>query len=178
VNDPADRALMVEIRGGNLDRLGSLYVRHREKVYGLCVRMTGDRDEAADLVHETFLRVLRYRGSFRGDARFTTWLYRIARNVCLDHLRTSKRSDELNAQIGASNPEPETEKLRLLRRALHALPAGDRLVIVLARYHGLRHRELSEILDCTEGAARVRLHRAIEALRESYRSFEEADHGL
>ncbi len=169
MKDSDDNRLMGEVRDGDLDRLAPLYARHRDKIYGLCVRMVRDPDEAADLVQETFLRVLRHRRSFRGSAKFTTWLYRIAHNVCLDHIRGSKRMDETASEVHRMVPQPhQDENLLILRRALDTLPPDERAVIVLARFEGLHHQELAEILDCTEGAARVRLHRAVMALRRKF----------
>ena len=90
---PSDEATMRAIQEGHLDLLGTLFGRYSGKVLGRCFQMVGDRHHADDLLQESFLRVLRYRDSFKGTARFSTWLYRIVTNVCLDHLRAGNRRD-------------------------------------------------------------------------------------
>src|ERR1700754_3012739 len=89
--DATDTALMLAVRAGDLTRLGELFARHFDSAYAFCRRMTRDDTAAEDLAQEAFLRVLRYRESFRGDARFTTWLYRICRNLCASHLERLAR---------------------------------------------------------------------------------------
>ncbi len=89
--DPADESLMCQVAGGDPDALGALFARHHHRVHALCFRYVGDSTTADDLVQESFLRVQRYGKSFDGRARFTTWLYRLVRNVCMDHLASSER---------------------------------------------------------------------------------------
>src|SRR4051812_43184781 len=88
-------------RAGNVDTLGVLFERHHARVHALCYRLTRSADAADDLAQETFLRVLRYRESFREKASFTTWLYRVAYNVCHEHWARSRRDEPMHDQLPA-----------------------------------------------------------------------------
>jgi RNA polymerase sigma-70 factor (ECF subfamily) len=175
VAEPSDEELMLALRDGELAAFDALFRRHYEAVRALCARIsasvTGGGD---DLAQETFLRVLRHRATFRGDARFTTWVYRIARNVCLEQIGRQAREHRLAQQWSAesvSTSEPAGEDdTEVLGAAMQSLTPEQREVLVLCRYHDLPFSEIGAILGCTPGAARVRAHRALGALREAYNS--------
>ncbi|HUQ82381.1 MAG TPA: RNA polymerase sigma factor [Gemmatimonadaceae bacterium] len=167
---------MLAVRDGELSAFDALFRRHYEAVRGLCARIIGAGDSGDDQAQETFLRVLRHRSTFRGDARFTTWVYRIARNVCLEQIarraRDRKLAERWGMEVGAALPEA-TDQLgdaELLAAAMSALSAEQREVLVLCRFHELPFAEVGEILGCTAGAARVRAHRALTDLRAAYAS--------
>ena len=183
VNDTSDEAVMRAVRDGDVDRLGLLFERYHARVHALCYRLTRRADAADDLVQDTFLRVLRYRDTFRGDAAFTTWLYRVAYNVCHEHWRQGRRDE---SSMEHSTPEaeeprhaqPVSERHALLEQAMTRLDAEQRAVLVLTRYHDLKYDEVARVLDCTPAAARVRAHRALNDLREIYRELEQRQHEL
>ena len=168
---------MLALRDGELTAFDALFKRHYETVRALCARIAAAGDGADDLAQETFLRILRYRGTFRGDARFTTWAYRIARNVCLEQLARASRDRRLAESWaadspGATSPGGRSDEIAQLEAALQSLSPEHREVLVLCRYHGLPFTEIGEILGCTAGAARVRAHRALLALRANYHALE------
>ena len=172
---PSDEQLMLALRDGELSAFDALFRRHYEMVRSLCARVVQTGDAGDDLAQETFLRILRHRGTFRGDARFTTWVYRIARNVCLEALARASRDDRLAAAWGAeasseTAPAIGDDDLGQLEAAMRALSPEHREVLVLCRYQGLPFNEIGEILGCTAGAARVRAHRALAALRAHMQS--------
>ena len=170
--EPSDEELMLALRDGALPAFDALFRRHYESVRTLCARVTTMPSVGDDLAQETFLRVLRHRATFRGDARFTTWIYRIARNLCLEHLARAARDQRIaerwKDEAPASLAPDRSDDLDLLATALDALPPDQRQVIVLCRYHDLPFAEVAAILGCTPGAARVRAHRALVALRKEY----------
>lgn len=176
--DPSDEQLMLAARDGDLAAFDALFRRHYGVIRALCARVTAV-ESADDLAQETFLRILRHRATFRGEARFTTWSYRIARNVCLEHLARSAR-DRRTAEAWrteAETAEPSrggaaSERAALLEDAMRALEPAQREVLVLCRFHGLSFAEIGAVLGCTAGAARVRAHRALAALRERYQGSE------
>jgi RNA polymerase sigma-70 factor (ECF subfamily) len=182
VNDTSDEALMRAVREGNVDKLGALFERHHARVHALCYRLTRRADAADDLAQDTFLRVLRYRDTFRGDAAFTTWLYRIAYNACHEYWRQGRRDESMRH----TTPEPERqghaepidERHALLEQAMVRLEPEQRAVLVLTRYHDLKYDDVARVLDCTPAAARVRAHRALNDLREIYRELEQQQHEL
>jgi RNA polymerase sigma-70 factor (ECF subfamily) len=166
---------MQRLSAGEPEALDLLFRRHHERLHALCARLTSDATAADDLVQETFLRVLRFARTFEQRARFTTWLYRIARNVCLDHIAQERR------RISATEPERLTETMRrdprldVLDRALKRLPETMRAALVLSRFHELPYEELAIVLGCSVGAARVRVHRALNELRRLVQELEADD---
>ncbi len=176
---------MLGVRGGDLYALGILFRRHADQVRCLALRMTRDVSTADDIVQETFMRTLQYRHTFMGDARFTTWLYRIARNCVLTHLdRDRSRSsaeqaagiegrEHLNVHEGAAD-----DARARLELAMSRLPAEQYEVLVLSRYHGLRYHEIAEVCESTVSAIKVRVHRAIKTLRREFQALERLDDRL
>lgn len=173
MTNETDEALMVEVRGGHLDRMGVLFHRHHQRMYRFFRRSIPDRSSCEDLVQNLFTRMIVYRSSYRGGGSFMSWVYRIAVNLRNDHLRRVRRerasyvADALEDAV--SNPET-TSGLDLvrLRAALDELRATERDVLVLTRFEGLSYADAAEVLGCTVGALKVRVHRALRSLREGY----------
>ena len=145
--------------------------------YTLAHRLTGNEEDARDVVQEAYLRAYRGLQSFRGDAQFTTWLYRITANCAATHLgrRTKHRHDELDDSVPVVDPHPDhdpqlradAEDLRTrLRVALDALPPRLRSVVVLRDVYDLPHEAIAAELGISETAAKVRLHRARNKFRD------------
>ena len=172
----SDEELMLALQSGELAAFDALFRRHYESVRTLCSRISGTPALGDDLAQETFLRVLRHRATFRGDARLTTWLYRIARNLCLEQVARAARDRQLAERWKAEAPVsrgPEgSDESEQLATALDSLTPDQREVLVLCRYHDLPFTEIGAILGCTAGAARVRAHRALLALRKAYESLD------
>src|SRR5689334_4250137 len=172
---------MRDVRDGDVAALGVLFERHHRRVHALCYRLVRRPDAADDLVQETFLRVLRYRESFRQEAAFTTWLYRIAVNACHEHWRQMRRDDAtaIPATYADRAESPAVaDRHVLLDEALGRLEPEHRAVLVLTRYHDLKYDDVARVLECTPAAARVRAHRALNELREIYRELEQREHEL
>ena len=165
---------MRQVRGGRTVALATLFERHHTRVYGYCLRMTGNRATAEDLVQDVFMKMLKYKATFKDDSELVPWMYAIARNACLGHLRR-RALDRLPAAAEAEQAaEPAGEDLHddrqseLVRRALLRLPAERREVLVLSRYEYKSYDEIARVLDCSVGAVKVRVHRAMKQLREIY----------
>jgi RNA polymerase sigma factor (sigma-70 family) len=182
VAEPSDEELMLALREGELPAFDALFRRHYEAVRGLCARIAAGGADGDDLAQETFLRVLRHRATFRGDARFTTWLYRIARNACLEqiarHARDRKISERWGVETSATVEPAPSGDAELLAVAMRSLTAEQREVLVLCRFHELPFSEIATILGCTPGAARVRAHRALSELREAYKALGSESNGI
>lgn len=166
---------MAELRDGELAGLGVLFERHHTKVYRYCLRMTGDPTTSEDLVQDVFTRILKYAATFRRGTNFEAWLFRVSRNVCYDHFRRSRHEIEL--ELPDQRPSDETpvtetleraEEVGRLRRALGRLPDDRRELLILSRFEARRYAEIAELLDCSVGAVKVRVHRAMRQLREIY----------
>jgi RNA polymerase sigma-70 factor (ECF subfamily) len=173
---------MAAVGRGDLNALGVLFDRHHARVHALCYRLTGDASVADDLVQESFLRILKYRRGFGARAAFTTWLYRLVRNVCMDHLNAETRKrqrteimiGEQRSEQGRNDPAEADPRLETLRAALYRLSPDKREVLVLSRYQGLSYAEIAEVCETSVGAIKVRAHRAMRELRQNFDKLEQA----
>lgn len=175
---PADLAeLVTAAQAGERSAFDELVRRTYTDTFTLAYRLTGDEEDARDVVQETYLRAYRGLARFRGDAQFSTWLYRITANCATTHLgrRARHRHDPLpdDAPLRDERPAAQPE-LRLehagtraeLREALRRLPPKLRAVVVLRDVYDLPHEAIAAELGISESAAKVRLHRARRKLRE------------
>jgi RNA polymerase sigma-70 factor, ECF subfamily len=171
-----DEALMRAVREGDLPQLAALFDRYHVALFDFLNRMTGRRDVAEDLVQEVFLRILKYRATYRDDARFETWVFRIARNARADYFMKRESLEPLSEEAlarpdGAPGPDGELERqgqAALLRRALMHLREDRRELIILARYRGMKYEAIAELLGVDIGTVKVRIHRALGELRNIY----------
>ena len=145
---------------------------HRGRVYGLCYRYAGNRADAEDLAQEVFLRAYRGLSGFRGEASLSTWVYRIAVNVCLNWLSSRKRRvEELPADLVDPRPSPmerlgRKEASSAVRTAVARLPERQRMTLVLRVYQELTHKEIGDIMDCPVGTAKANFFFALKNLRK------------
>ncbi|HXV75863.1 MAG TPA: RNA polymerase sigma factor [Candidatus Polarisedimenticolaceae bacterium] len=171
-----DSVLMTDVRDGRAAALGTLFERHHARLYRFCLRMTGNRSVSEDLVQEIFMRILRHRATFRPGTAFVPWMYRIARNACIDHLRRGAAGGEALEEeetlvAGGPSVEETVERGRaaqLMRRALLRLPVERRAVLLMSRYEFKTYEEIARTLDCSVSAVKIRAYRAIKQLREVY----------
>jgi RNA polymerase sigma-70 factor (ECF subfamily) len=167
---------MLQVKEGDVSRLAGLFERHHARIYHFCYRMTGNQATSQDLVQEIFMRILKYRHTFRDDSAFLPWMYRMARNACVDHFRRRGRSPIATDNLPdvPSDRPSAVERLEVdedvsrLRCALLRLPVDKREVLILSRYELRRHSEIADLLNCSVGAVKVRVHRALKQLREIY----------
>jgi RNA polymerase sigma factor (sigma-70 family) len=180
VNSSSDELLMLRVRDGEVEKLGILYGRYRDPLFRFFVRLTGSPSHSEDLVHDVFLRMLKYRHTFETGKVFRTWMYQVARNAQSDSWR--KRQHEIPLEGASvesrealpncdSSPDlslSQREELNLLQRALAALSFESREVLVLARFQRLKHEEIARVLDCSVSAVKMRVHRALKELRDQF----------
>lgn len=187
--DPGWDAL-ARVAAGETDAFEELVASHQERLLRLCERLLDDVEEARDAAQEVFLKAFRKAGDARPQGQVYTWLYRIAVNHCLNKLRRRRLvrflrwEDPANPEDTADAPafdppdrapDPAATlearwRWRATRRAIAKLPAGQRALLVLARFEGLSYRQIAEVLGITEGAVESRLFRAmrrIEAAQET-----------
>ena len=147
-----------------------LYRMHIGKVYGLCLRMTGNVSEAEDCAQEAFIQAWNKLDLFRGDSAFSTWLHRIAVNSVLGRIRKSKRERDRIQLAGEHSSLPVTiadsGEMRDLSEAVDRLPEGARHVFVLHAVYGYSHEETGEMLDIAAGTSKAQLHRARRLLAQ------------
>ena len=178
-----DEKLIIEqVLAGDNDAFGQLVELYQGKVYNLALRMCGNPDDAFDLAQESFFRAWRGLAGFQQESAFSTWLFRLTSNVCLDWLRAKKRRPTVSltsveegdeeAQIDVPDPAKGPEELVIaaedraaLTKAMNELPVEYREILTLRAINDLSYTEISEILKLPEGTVKSRLSRARLALR-------------
>lgn len=161
----SDKKLIKRYLGGDKDAFGELVKRHKDYVYNLAYRLTNNPSDAEDLSQEIFIRLMDKIESFKGDAKFSTWLYRLATNQCLDWLRRRKPQEKSIDDVELKSDEDipaliETkEQLDDIKEALAILPNDFRIVVVLRDVEGLSYDEISEHLNISIGTVKSRISR-------------------
>jgi RNA polymerase sigma-70 factor, ECF subfamily len=176
-----DGALMARASRGEPAAVEALFERHHGPLHRFFHRLSASPAAAEDLVQETFLRLLKYPHSFRPGGSFRAWLFGVARRAAADHFRRASRwkraASDLQEPVDEAPLPPQKieadERLARLHRALERISTEDREVLLLARYEDLSAAELAEALGCSNGAARVRVHRALTRLRRRYEELTE-----
>jgi RNA polymerase sigma-70 factor (ECF subfamily) len=168
-------ALVDRCRAGDLAAFETIYRTHSGRLYSVACRVLGNPTDAEDLLQEIFLAAHRKLESFRGESALGTWLYRLAMNLCLDHLRSrANRSGQLTDSLDAEFGLDDVGSRRLaertvakmdLERALAQLPTGCRAAFVLHDVEGLEHREVAAALGIAEGTSKSQVHKARMRLR-------------
>ena len=175
LGDLSDDAALVEAaRGGHHDAFDVLVTRHRRAVYHVCYRFVNNHEDAADLTQDTFVRAWRALASFRGQARFATWLHRIAVNVSLNKVAVkTPLSAPLDPDafidtrvIGPGDALVADERASLVRRAIGDLPPRQRAVLVLRIYHDLSCQEVATVVGTSVGAVKANVFHALANLRK------------
>ena len=168
-----DREDIVRVLSGDRDRFASLVRRHQARLYRHALGMVFDPDAAADLVQDAFVRAYENLEQCRDTGAFRTWIFRIVRNRCLDHLKEKRRSDvplDAVAEAPVLGVEPAVDLDRWAMRshldhALAQLPDAQREAFLLKHVHDMSYEEMAELLDTSESALRMRVMRARELLR-------------
>lgn len=179
---------MRAVREGDVAQLGVLFERYHGSLFDFFCRLTGSPTVAEDLVQDVFVRMLKYRATYRDEGRFATWMFRIARNARADHFRRRTLAGEaLDSALDRATETPgpallleRGRDLARLRRALTLLREDRRELILLARYQGMSHDDIGELLGVDAGTVKVRFHRALKDLREIFKRLEEEtpDHAV
>ena len=168
---------MLSVRDGGISDLAPIFERHNGRLFNYYVRMTGDRQLSEDMVQDVFLRILKYRHTFRGESRFITWMFTIARNVQMDNVKRWDRTQPLVVDGDDTGPvnEPASDDTAdhrydaaFLKEALLTLSPEKREVLILSRYEGMKYAEIAESVGCSVENVKVRVHRAIKDLRKIF----------
>ena len=178
-----EQKLVTRAKAGDDEAFAQLMRDNERRIYNLTLRMTGNPEDAMDLAQETFLNAWRGLKFFKGDSAFSTWVYRLASNACIDHLRRQKRRQDISAPMPVNEeddsvpdipderfqPEQELERQEL-RRAVAAgldqLSDEHRQVLVMREINGLSYQEIGDILDLETGTVKSRIARARNSLRK------------
>ena len=186
----SDVEVMLRVKAGDEDAFGFLVQKYRRAMVHFMFRTTRTQAAAEDLAQEVFLRVYRSRQSYEASAKFTTWLYRIATNLAINHARDTKNErpentisvDAKNEETGQSFDVPDgsltaeqnlvrRERLMAIRSKVLGLPDKQRIAVLMHKYQGLDYKQIAEVLKLSESATKSLLFRAYETLREQLKEF-------
>jgi RNA polymerase sigma-70 factor (ECF subfamily) len=175
-----DEELVARTVGGDADSFNELIRRWERPIYALAYRQIGREEDARDVCQDTFLRAYRALNGFRGQAKFSSWLYRIALNLCRDWMRRERRAPVVQApedmdlmELAASREPSESiedrvgrhDLTRAVERAMALLPEEQRTAIVLKEYQGLTFQEIADLLGCPLSTVKTRLYQGLTVLR-------------
>ncbi len=188
-----DEELLSAYARGEAEAFEELYRRYRKPIFAFVHRFVSNPETAAELHQEVFLRVVRASGEFAERSKFSTWLYRIARNLCIDHLRRASHrqtrsldqpraegDDDRRLEEVLADPKGDVERQvtrgelrKAIERAVAALPEDQREVFLLREVAGLAYKEIAEVVGCPENTAKSRMRYALERLRAALAHYEE-----
>lgn len=175
-----DEELVARAMGGDLDSFNQLVLRWERPIYALAYRVLGREEDARDVAQETFLRAFRALNGFKGQAKFSSWLYRITLNLCRDWMRRQRRTPvsqppegiDIVELAGEGEPSESVEDLvarrqlgRAVGKAMTLLPEEQRTAIILKEYHGLTFQEIADMLECPLSTVKTRLYQGLTVLR-------------
>jgi RNA polymerase sigma factor (sigma-70 family) len=177
-----DNELMLLVKAGELDRMKVLFRRHSHALYNFLYHMTHDKEASEDLVQNVFYRMLKYRNTYTGKGEFLTWMFHIARNILKDEFKKEKRVgnydnlEEVSGKIGggilADEQLGKKQARHQLYLALGKLNEDEREILVLSKFQELKYHEIAQLLSISEGAVKVRVHRAFHQLKSIYLKME------
>ena len=179
----ADVTLIAACQQGDPRAFRHVYELYKDRIYGLCRNMSGNDEDASDLTQDVFISAFKTIQSFRMEAAFGTWLYRIAVNRCLKALRKFKPDQRSYEEMEAMDlappsraPGPDAQLLRKetnerVEAAIARLPESLRSIFVLGTTEGMRYREIADILNVSEDAVKMRMHRARKRVRDTLRPY-------
>ena len=176
-----EATIIKQVLEGDVNAFEGLVKEYEKNVYNLALRMTGDPEDAADMAQDAFIKAYNSLGSFRGDSKFSVWLYRIVSNLCLDFLRSRKRrptvslsvendeGEDMEFEIADESQSPETlleQKLtrEAVRCGLDSLPPEQRQILLLREIQGLSYEEIAQVLELETGTVKSRIFRARKRL--------------
>jgi RNA polymerase sigma-70 factor (ECF subfamily) len=185
-----DAEVMLELRSGNMAAFDVLLAKYRRPIVHFMFRMVHNQAVAEELAQEVFLRIYRSRETYRAEARFSTWLYRIATNLGVNHARDTRHErsastvylDEPDAETGTtpdvadSTPSAEAgilrrERMNAIRQHVMALPERQKTAVLMHKYEGMDYKQIGEVLKLSESATKSLLFRAYQTLREKLKDF-------
>ena len=169
---------MLKVKDGEVDKLNLLYKRYSRRFFGFFYGMTNDGATSEDLVQNVFMRILKYKHTYKESGNFEVWAFQMARNVHKDHYRKNKRyafqedmnpyEKQLNEPNNRQREMEKSDELNYLKKALESLSDDKRELIELVRFQKLKYARVAELFGVTESAIKVRVHRILKELRESY----------
>lgn len=177
-----DNALMLEVKSGDIQKLGLLYERHKKRLFGFFYNMNSDAALSEDLVQNVFVRMLKYKHTYTGDGSFVAWMFKTARNVNYDHYKKNKKQHnsynlesvayKLDNGENAELVMIQNDDISNLKIAMSKMDPEKREILVLSKFKEIKFSQIGEIIGCSEGAAKVKAHRALKELKGIFQQLE------
>ena len=175
-----DETLMQQVKQGDLRKASDLFDRYHKQLYNFFVKITFDRDLGHDLVQNVFLRMIKYRKTYNENKAFRSWIYQVARNVYADHARKNKvlvadLADVEQVKTHLSNIDDrmvQDEREKLLYISLYRLTPAQREILILTRFQQMKYEEVAKIMETSVANIKVKVHRAMHKLKETYLELE------
>ena len=176
MNSFSDHDLMLAVRDGDIDKLGLLFERYHKQLYNFFLKQGCNPQTGEDLVQEVFFRILKYRHTYRGEGKFTTWMFSIARNANIDHHKKKHleendyEDDDIFISQDPNQEELTTHKddVSILKKALGKLSPEKREIIILSRFQNMTYKEIGKILDIKVGTIKATVFRTLRELSKIY----------
>lgn len=188
--EPSDETLLAAYAAGDLRAFETLLVRYESRVYNVVLRMVKQPSTAEELTQDAFLKIIQRSSEFRGQSKFSTWLFTIARNLCIDHIRKMRHrrhrsldapvheeGGDMHERVAAQEPQVDRQAIRgqmqaAMEAAVAALPDDQREVFVLRQVQNMPFKDIAEMVGITENTAKSRMRYALERLKAALAEYE------
>ncbi|TJY37834.1 RNA polymerase sigma factor [Pontimicrobium aquaticum] len=177
MNTLSDNALMLGVKAGDNHKLGLLYERYKKRLFGFFYNMNKDAYLSEDLVQNVFMKILKYKHTYTEESKFVVWIFQIARNTSYDSFKKNKKNVHkdiedveysLNATDDIDGVIVKNENTAILKKAIELLSPEKKEVILLSKFKELKYKEIGKIIGCSEGNARIKVHRAVNELKNIF----------
>lgn len=176
-----DNELMLLVKTGDLDKMSLLFKRHYRSLYSFLFNMTYSREASEDMAQNVFYRMLKYRNTYTGKGEFVTWMFHLGRNILKDEFKKQQRAgnneelenlEKISSGLLADEQLGKKQSQHQLQKAMKKLNAEDREILVMNKIQELKYQEIAQLLNISEGAVKVRIHRAFHQLKNIYLKME------
>lgn len=170
----SDEQVMAKVKNGQLEQLNELFNRYSRRLYGYFLKSTLSKDDSDDLTQDLFIRVMKYRKSYKEGQRFEVWIFQIARNMVKDHFKKMKvhrdyfNPVEIIPQVSEEHDSGQTERESQLYKAMKKLQDDKRELLVLSKFNGMKYEQIAALKKTTVSNIKVQVHRIMKELKDIY----------
>lgn len=169
-----DEHVMARVKNGQLDQLNELFDRYSRRLYSYFLKSTMSKDDSDDLTQDLFIRVMKYRKSYKEGQRFEIWIFQIARNMVKDHFRKMKvhndyfNPENMMPEVVDDDNQEQLEREKVLYTAMNKLPQDKRELLVMSKFDGMKYEQIAALRKTTVSNIKVQVHRTIKELKDIY----------